>query len=252
MEWHCGGFVLLHYCCNLDDSCHFFGLHQLDENVSTCQQYRRLSANEELQCGTVCHGQGRYRLPRYSPIFLAAKYPRICRYRYFNWSALWSTHTSKILKKTAERFSLRRPDIIVSIVHGVHATLWHSQSYIGDTRTRNLYKFTCTRNLQVDCIATCSNMQPDFSRASFLHEIEHILFDGGSSSIWWCCTRNLHQKFDASFLYKFLACMSPALVKGNSAISQYELCSRRRADKVSVQLPVWLVETVEMYHIQIR
>jgi len=27
-------------------------------------------------------------------------------------------------------------------------------------------------------------------------------------SIWWCCTRNLHQKFDASFLYKKLVHVS--------------------------------------------
>jgi len=65
----------------------------------------------------------------------------------------------------------------------------------GDTRTRNLYKLTCTRNFCMSVIATCNNLQRDFfgtsflhSRANFLHEIEHVLFDVLVQEI---CIKNL-------------------------------------------------------------
>jgi len=65
---------------------------------------------------------------------------------------------------------------------------------------------TCTRNLHV-----ChSDLQQNFFCASFLHEIEHVLFDVLAQET---CVKNLMQVFCTNLLYKFLARLPPALVK---------------------------------------
>jgi len=65
-------------------------------------------------------------------------------------------------------------------------------SYASDTRTRNLYKLT-VKETCTSVIATCSKIflvQASCSRASFLLETEHFLFD---VPVQETCTKNLLQ-----------------------------------------------------------
>jgi len=58
-------------------------------------------------------------------------------------------------------------------------------THVQETCTTNLCKLTCIRNLHV-----ChSDLQQDFSCASFLHEVEHVIFD---VLVHVSCTSYLH------------------------------------------------------------
>ena len=109
-----------------------------------------------------------------------------------------------------------------------------------DRRTRNSCELTCARNLYV-----ChTDLQQDFSRASFSHQIEHVLFDARNSqsrdSIYahWLdtrdgskppasvdasfCIKNLMQVSRASFCCEFLVQVSRTSVFG--IILMYCMC----------------------------
>jgi len=50
--------------------------------------------------------------------------------------------------------------------------------YAGDRHARNLYKKLVKVNLSTRNLNVChSDLQQDFSCASFLHKIEHVVFD---------------------------------------------------------------------------